>query len=161
MIEFGIVITLSNITMLEQKQNDEKKTEENSKKKIVITVAVTLLAIAVLAGLIFAIKKYNDRKKELQSLKEQMEALQKSSETSGGETTITEENGETKTPEAQTGTDEYVGWKTYTNSEIGYTLKYPADWTMEETDQFSPVREATVKYIAIDTPGKNIFSTGD
>lgn len=144
--------------MNEEKKQESNKPEKDRTKTIAVTAVVTLVAVAIIGGLIFAGKKYSDRKKELKVLKEQMENLQKGPETAG-ETTVTEEAGEAGTPSTETGTDtgEYSGWKTYTNGEIGYTLKYPADWTVKETNEYSPVREATVKYITIYTPGNKFF----
>lgn len=50
-------------------------------------------------------------------------------------------------------TNETAGWKTYTNSAIGYTVKYPTDWTVEETDESSQiVNGQIVKYITITNP---------
>jgi len=56
--------------------------------------------------------------------------------------------------------DLYVGWQTYTNKEIGYTLKYPADWTLKETDGTSEITQQLVKYISIASPGKDSLHFG-
>jgi len=53
--------------------------------------------------------------------------------------------------------DEYAGWQTYTNTDIGYTLKYPSGWTLEEINKQSEVVNGTVKYIVIHTPDKLYF----
>ena len=152
--------------MAEDKKAENKTSEEkgklpeehHEKRAIVVTVIVTLLAVAFIGGLVFAGKKYSDRKKELQSLKEQMENLQKSSGAPAGEITVSGETGETAgTPQAETATDEYTGWKTYANSEIGYTLKYPADWKVKEISQFSEILDATAEYITITSPENKYF----
>ncbi len=87
-----------------------------------------------------------------------MENFQKSSGTSSGETTVTGEIGDIENSLEQTAPIEnYAGWKTYTNGEIGYTLKYPVDWAVQETDEFSPLYGETVKYIAIYAPENKYF----
>lgn len=43
--------------------------------------------------------------------------------------------------------DEYAGWLTYTNDDIGYTMRYQADWTVEErTDSGSGDPAKWVKF---------------
>lgn len=53
--------------------------------------------------------------------------------------------------------DEYAGWKTYINNEIGYKLRYPADWTVKETAEFNETIGQNVKYITVNTPGNKFF----
>lgn len=65
----------------------------------------------------------------------------------------------TSTSTSQTA-DPYAGWKTYTNKEIGYTLRYPADWTLKETDGTSEITEVLVKYISIASPSKDSLHFG-
>ena len=50
-------------------------------------------------------------------------------------------------------------WKTYINSEIGYMLKYPLDWSVKEETGYSEVIEKTVKNIVIYSEGQkyNLF----
>lgn len=144
--------------MGEEKKQTEEKTGNENKKAVIIAVVAALVALAVIGGLVFLAKKYSDRKKELQALKKQMENLQKGFAASGGAVAVTGENRESGTPPAQTAPAEnYAGWKTYTSSEIGYALKYPADWEITEISEHSPVLEATVKYITIYTPGNKYF----
>ncbi len=57
-------------------------------------------------------------------------------------------------------TDPYAGWKTYTNKNIGYTLKYPADWSVTETDKISEITEQQVKYITLKSPKKSSLHFG-
>jgi hypothetical protein len=148
--------------MDEDKETEEKKIEEKSpgehheRNTIIVTAVVTILAIAFIGGLIYLGKNYRDRKKELQTLKDQMENMQKGTE-SPGEVSISGEAAASATPATETATDEYAGWKTYINSEIGYTLKYPADWTVKEIDQFSELLNENVKYITLTTPNKKYF----
>lgn len=49
--------------------------------------------------------------------------------------------------------DKYDGWNTYTN-EIGYKIRYPKDWTIEVTNEYSDLIQEKVKYIVIFSPGK-------
>jgi len=57
--------------------------------------------------------------------------------------------------------DPYAGWKTYTNTNIGYSLKYPSDWKINEIDQYSDLVGKNVKYITISTPdGKHFLHFG-
>lgn len=53
--------------------------------------------------------------------------------------------------------DEYAGWKTYTNNEIGYNLKYPNDWIVDEFTGYSELIGQDVKYITINTPDGKYF----
>ncbi len=66
----------------------------------------------------------------------------------------TEEEAETEEP-ATTGCE--TGWTTYTEEAIGYTLCYPSDWLLKETDQVSETIGEPVKFITIDTPDENYF----
>jgi hypothetical protein len=55
---------------------------------------------------------------------------------------LEKENGELKqSTQKLEQQDEYAGWQTYENNNYGYTMKYPADWTVEhktEADDGSP-----------------------
>lgn len=66
----------------------------------------------------------------------------------------TEEEAETEEP-ATTGCE--TGWTTYTEEAIGYTLCYPSDWSLRETDQVSETIGEPVKFITIDTPDSYYF----
>ena len=137
----------------EEKQAEEKPKDEKE-KIVVVTAIVTILSVAFIGGLVYAGKKYSDRKRELKSLKEQMENMQKSSETAG-EATVTGEAG--TAAEDGTATGEYAGWNTFINGEIGYSLKYPADWTVKETGQYDELRGAEVKYVVIESPRRKYW----
>lgn len=49
---------------------------------------------------------------------------------------------------------EISSWKTYNNSEIGYSVKYPPDWTVREYNRYSEVTKSQVRYINIIAPNK-------
>jgi hypothetical protein len=64
---------------------------------------------------------------------------------------------EKKTTTETTPVDEYAGWKTYENKTIGYTLKYPADWTVKEIETYNETIGKNVKYITITTADGKYF----
>ena len=48
-----------------------------------------------------------------------------------------EEKDKLKPPaEVSMGSDETSSWKTYKNTKYGYELKYPGDWTFEESEEY-------------------------
>jgi len=54
-----------------------------------------------------------------------------------------------------TTTDQYSGWKTYTNTEVGYRLQYPPTWNVEfKTDDGMP-EIGTAKYLLVTTANGN------
>lgn len=58
-------------------------------------------------------------------------------------------------------TDPYEGWRTYVNTDVGYKLRYPADWTIKETNGTSEVMlEEQVKYITMTSAKKNTLHFG-
>ena len=52
-------------------------------------------------------------------------------------------------------------WLTYTNSEYGYTMKYPSDWTVEEKslteDPYNANRSAPFRAVHFYSPHKKLF----
>ena len=48
-------------------------------------------------------------------------------------------------------------WKEYKNQPVGYSLKYPCDWTLTETNEFSETIGMNVKYVTIKTPDNKYF----
>jgi hypothetical protein len=135
-----------------EETNPEQK-NSNRRKTIAVSVLATIAVILVILGSYWTWKKYSQSQKDLAILKQQMEDLQKGSGTGSSEIQPTGDDATATGAE----NDEYAGWKTYTNSEIGYTLRYPADWTLKEIDQFSELLDTTVKYITITTPDKKYF----
>lgn len=137
----------------EKKETNQKQETDSGKKTAIISILATLAVVLIIFGAYLAWKKYSQGQKDLAALKQQMENSQKSPEAVSGETPAAEEATGTETTE----TGEYAGWKTFTNSEIGYTLKYPADWAIIEISEYSPLHDAIVKYITIYTPGNKYF----
>lgn len=55
----------------------------------------------------------------------------------------------------------YSDWKTYSNNTIGYSIKYPSDWSVKEFNEYNQTIGNTVKYITVTTPdGKNFLQFG-
>ncbi len=133
---------------------------KKSKKPAIIILAV-IVVILVLAALgYFGWKKYSEKQRELRSAQEQLENLKKSAESSAEEATApagAETAAETENPPAQDLVDEYTGWKIYNNYEVGYQLKYPADWTIKETSEYNDIISKDVKYVTVYTPDKKYF----
>lgn len=50
--------------------------------------------------------------------------------------------------------DDYIGWKTYTNEKLGYSIKYPADWTINACDE-----GCTSKEVIINPPDAEMFTS--
>jgi len=53
--------------------------------------------------------------------------------------------------------DGYTGWKTYSNKDIGYTLKYPSDWMLKEINTYNETIQKDVKYVTVTTPNEKYF----
>ncbi|MDA3840643.1 MAG: hypothetical protein PF572_06190 [Patescibacteria group bacterium] len=61
--------------------------------------------------------------------------------------------------------EDYIGWKTYVNEKLGYSIKYPADWTINACDEGCtskeviinpPDAEMFISYIGIGLAGRSI-----
>jgi hypothetical protein len=49
-----------------------------------------------------------------------------------------------------------AGWKTYTNSSVGYTVKHPTTWTVKATNELSQIVDGqTVRYISFSNAGNS------
>lgn len=120
----------------------------NKNVLILIYVLVGILVATSAFGNWYFWKKFSEKSKEVTNLQSQIEALKKEAEE--------KEASENKKNEEKV--NEYAGcWKTYTNNTIGYKLKYPCDWTLEEIDTYSETIGTQVKYITITTPDKKYF----
>lgn len=96
--------------------------------KIFITVAVT--AAVVGSGVFYLMQKQidnirNDNLKQIDDLNKQIKALKST-------------NAASTAPSPAT-TDETAGWKTYTSTTNNYTIKYPSDWTYEDSPAISNI----------------------
>jgi hypothetical protein len=98
------------------------------KKTIWITIAAGLLvgALLVLTAGGMYLWTANQDKKEADRLTKRIAALEKTAKEAKAE-------ADKKKGEAAAKADPYKGWLTYENTAIGYTLKYPTDWTYEKS----------------------------
>jgi hypothetical protein len=161
-----------------KKEQGTNKTEPaREKKKIIIeTVAVTLAVALVAAGIIFAWLRIHESADRAADLQGQLDNLQKDP----GKVQVTGESGDSvasganQTQSSDVGGDifsdslpadspgaaggaqlsEYEDWKTYTNFEVGYSLRYPSDWSVKETSGVSEMFNEPVKYVTLYSPGK-------
>ncbi len=67
----------------------------------------------------------------------------------------------TNNTDNDTTADEIAGWKTYTNTDYQYTLKYPQTWTYQETSiaKADSSFGVPVKYVSFYSPNKNYILT--
>lgn len=73
-------------------------------------------------------------------------------------TTTTSTNTETATTSGVCGaSDDYQGWSTYSNNDVGYTLKYPQGWTVKVESGVSEVTSFEYKYITITPADQKYF----
>ena len=139
-------------------KSEDLELPKKSRKKItiILVVGAGIIFLGILGYFLW--KNYESKKAQLEELKNQVEKLQQESNNLNSQNSQIEEN-QNQEPAAQEENkeDPYSGWNTYTNSEIGYQLKYPADWKVKETDQWSELTEQQVKYITIDSPDKKYF----
>ncbi len=135
--------------------SEEIKPSKKSRKKAVI-ISASVAAVLFLGALgYFGWKYYAVKQSQLDELKQQMENLKKESDDLTNQVTTDENQGN----EEQNGktADEYAGWNTYNNYEVGYQLKYPADWAVKETNEYSELLGNDVKFITITTADKKYF----
>ncbi len=91
-------------------------------KKTTISIIIALLALALIAGVVLGCK----RKQE------------KVTRTEKHTTTIQEPSSQPATqpatpkPSAKKSSNLMSDWKTYTNTQMGYTINYPADWSVQK-----------------------------
>ncbi len=118
------------------KQSNNNSDEDNAKQKkliiIVISLIILLLCCAVIGGAILILSKQEKTADEEKPITE--DTIQSS------ETTTEEISGTTtKTSPSTTSPDSTQSWKTYRSENFGYTLKYPKDWVLDESDKISCV----------------------
>ena len=135
--------------------SDDLSTESaDSGKKIAEWAIIGLaLGFVIVAVGFFSWNKYYQNQKEISNLKSQIENLKQVGDNSASGNS----SGQDSSAQGDALVDEYVGWKTYTNSEVGYMLRYPSDWTLKETSGKSEVTGSDIKYITIDTPDNKYF----
>ena len=134
---------------MENNLQENKKIESNHFVVAVLGIIVGIV-IAVFAFMFWRI--YAEKQNEYQDLKSQVENLKKEVGDSTGKGVVEEDNSGVDVSE-----DEYAGWKTYYNYEVGYMLRYPSNWVLSETDEWNDLTDQAVKYVSIDTPDKKFF----
>jgi hypothetical protein len=135
---------------------DLEPPKKDRKKVIIISAAVAVVLLLGILGYL-GWKKYAEKQNNLKTLQEQLENLKKATEDTASQLTGQNNSTTEESASEETVADEYAGWNTYTNTQVGYELKYPADWTVKETDTFNDLIGNDVKYITITTADKKYF----
>ena len=104
-------------------QSDQKKPQQPKKSRIILILLTLFILIIAGVGSYYVIRR------EITQKPKAINPGEFSSPTIIPSPTLT--NTVTKAPI----TDSTVNWKTYINSDYGYTIKYPSDWTTERADQ--------------------------
>jgi type II secretory pathway pseudopilin PulG len=97
-------------------------------KRLLITIGIVIITAGAIGGSIYyvmnqqATKDKKTADKQAQDLQKQIDDLKKAQES---------KTNTTATPIATT-QDETASWKTYTNQPYGFTIKYPADWILQD-----------------------------
>ncbi len=140
------------------KSEDLEPVKKSHKRAVVISAVVAVVLILGVLGY-FGWKNYAEKQKNLQALQEQINNLKEEADKLADQASdqVDQLNNITEEPAKEEATDDYAGWNTYTNSEVGYELKYPSNWTVKETSNFSDLIGADVKYITIITSDKKYF----
>lgn len=125
-------------------------------KKQIKFIIILFVAVAVVSGCSF--KKQNEKKPETlnNQVPNQATSAITVDEWKDAETIYSPEDYD------------YTGWKTYTNKDLGYEVKYPADWIINSCDEgcFSkevtfnpPNAEDFVSYVSISFSGMSLTDT--
>lgn len=121
--------------------------------KVLKWVLLALGILLVIAGAIYGGAWYENRHPDsitsLISGDKEEAATTSTSEAVATTPVATDENNNTPS--------EYKGWLTYTNKDVGYTLKYPQGWTVKETNGLNETIGTTVKYIVITSADSKYF----
>ena len=142
----------------ELNSEDVMPPKKNRKKIIIISAAVAVVFVFGILGYL-GWKKYAEKQKNLQDLQAQVENLKNQAGNQANQPGEEVNNAE-QTPAAEDNNqaaDDYDGWNTYTNAEVGYQLRYPADWSVKETNEWNDMIGDDVKYITITAAGKKYF----
>lgn len=138
------------------KSEDIEPPKKSRKKAVIISAVVAIVLILGTLGY-FGWKKYSEKQNNLKALQEQIENLKKEAESLINQASEQSGNITEKAVSEEETADEYSGWNTYTNLEVGYQLRYPTDWTVKEISTYSELIGADVKYITITTADKKYF----
>ncbi|MFA4817178.1 MAG: hypothetical protein WC608_00450 [Parcubacteria group bacterium] len=132
--------------------------DSGGKKKTVLIISIVVLVLILAGAGFFVWKNYSQKQSQFESLQKQIEDLKNQAQAPADQNATPEENSveAADTPETDS-TGDYVGWKIYNNYAVGYQLKYPADWTIKETNAYSDLMEKDVKYVTLYNPNKKYF----
>jgi hypothetical protein len=132
--------------------------EKKSKGKIIAVITMVIILLLTVAAFgYFFMKSNREKQDELNRLKSQLEDMEKEADNLASSLSQQEAQPVQSEIQPETVADEYAGWNTYINEEIGYQLKYPTDWTIKETDEHSELIGEDVKYITVNSPGGKYF----
>jgi len=122
----------------------------NKEKQAIIMVIVVVIAMALFAVLVKQSIDSNKVVKQTPRVNQvnQNQEIDNKVEENGEKEVISEEEEENWDdakvwPETQFSEADYEGWKTFTNEELGYSIKYPSDWIVNDCDGCSS-RETTI-----------------
>lgn len=116
-------------------------------------VAVFLVLFFAVVGLISLFNRGGQD--EINALKKRVAALEKTVNSSGASNAApSTSNANQKTP-AALDEAEYEGWLTYTNASVGYTLRYPSDWTFQ--DNSSELNGKPLQYVVFISPDNQYY----
>lgn len=79
------------------------------------------------------------------------------SDSSSESSPSSEKSGSSNNKNENNPTGKEIKWKTYINKDIGYMLKYPSDWKLEETSEYHEILQGNVKNITIYTSDEKYF----
>lgn len=143
------------------------------KKITIIIVACAVFAGAAAgAGTYYFVSKnkaaqINEKKELITKLEGELEALKKADEVIAKEETTSSSSSSSpsssssssavakNTPNAAVVANATSGWQTYTNRDIGYILKYPQGWTLQETDKWGDDNKH-YRYVTINNQDNSI-----
>lgn len=114
------------------------------KNKLII---ILIILISIFIGVLIYIKYFTNQKPEIENQDNLINIVD--------DIKITKTSTNAITP--TTPANNYTGWKTYTNNIIGYNLKYPQDWSIDEIDGYSELIQSDIKYITINSPDGKYF----
>jgi len=120
---------------MEQQFNNQfsnQSTSQQPKLKTVkpFLVVILLVLIVVLVGVLLWQK--NTANQATNALQKQVVALQNQALQKNNQSVVSQSNNQINNTIIATTSNEVAGWKTYTNTEYGYEVKYPSDWVYDE-----------------------------
>lgn len=127
-------------------------------KKRAVAVSAGIIAVILVLSLAVAgiVSLFNrGGQDEINALKKRVAALEKTVNSSGASNaapSISSTNQKTPTALNEA---EYEGWLTYTNAPVGYTLRYPSDWTFQENS--SELNGKPLRYVVFISPDNQYY----